>query len=78
MPAVDVEETEEAYIVEAELPGVRKEDVSVELIGSELTITGDAREKERTGVVRRRTRRSGRFAYWITLPEPVDPGGIDA
>jgi HSP20 family protein len=78
VPAVDVEETEEAYIVEAELPGVRKEDVSVELIGSELTITGEAKAKERTGVVRRRTRRSGQFAYWITLPETVDPGGIDA
>jgi HSP20 family protein len=77
-PPVDVEETEESYIVEAELPGVQKEDVNVELVGNELTISGEVKEKKRTGVVRRSTRRSGRFAYWVTLPEPVDADHIDA
>ncbi|HEX2506488.1 MAG TPA: Hsp20/alpha crystallin family protein [Gaiellaceae bacterium] len=77
-PPVDVEETEDAYIVEAEVPGVQKEDVNVELIGNELTISGEVKEKKRTGVVRRSTRRSGRFAYWVTLPEPVNADNIDA
>jgi HSP20 family protein len=67
-----MEEVEDAYLLEAELPGVQREDVDVELVGNELTITGEVKERERTGVVRRRGRRgSGRFEYRITLPEQV-------
>jgi len=43
-PLVDVEETEDAWIVEAELPGVDRKDVSVELRDSELSITGEGSE----------------------------------
>ncbi|HVP75765.1 MAG TPA: Hsp20/alpha crystallin family protein [Gaiellaceae bacterium] len=77
-PPVDLEETDDAYVLEAELPGVDRNDVDVELIGNELTIEGEVKEKERTGVLRRQTRRSGRFSYWITLPEPVEANGVDA
>ena len=77
-PFVDIEERDDAYVLEAELPGVKREDLDVELLGSELSITGELREKEHTGVVRRQTRRVGRFAYRVTLPEQVDPEQIDA
>jgi HSP20 family protein len=77
-PLVDIEEHDDAYVVEAELPGVRREDVDIELVGNELAITGEVKEKERAGVVRRRTRRTGRFAYRVTLPEPVDAEHIEA
>jgi hypothetical protein len=60
-------------VLEAELPGVRQEDVDIELVGNELAISGELKEKERTGVVRRRTRRTGRFDYRVALPEQVDP-----
>jgi HSP20 family protein len=72
VPDVDVEETEEAWIVEAELPGARAEDVHVEVHNGELTIRGEIVEKERAGILRRRTRRVGEFEYHVTLPEPVD------
>ena len=55
-PLVDIEETDEAWIVEAELPGVDRKDVSVELRDSELAITGEIKERERKGLLRRRTR----------------------
>jgi hypothetical protein len=44
-----IEETDDAWIVEAELPGVHKKDVSVELRDSELAISGAIKERERTG-----------------------------
>jgi HSP20 family protein len=57
IPLVDIEETEDAWIVEAELPGVKPEDVNVEVRGSELAISGEIKERERDGILRRRTRK---------------------
>jgi HSP20 family protein len=45
---------------------------------NELQITGETVEKERVGILRRRTRRVGRFEYRVTLPGPIDPDSIDA
>ena len=78
VPAVDVEETDDAWIVEAGVPGVRREDVDVEVRDSELVVSGEIVERERTGILRRRTRRTGRFEYRVILPERPDPEGIDA
>jgi HSP20 family protein len=77
-PLVDIEEEDDAYVVEAELPGVQREDVNIELIGNELMITGEVKERERKGVVRRQTRRVGHFAYRVTLPEHVDADKVTA
>ena len=77
-PLVDLEEHDDVYVLEAELPGVKREDVDIELVGNELAITGEVKEKERTGVVRRRTRHTGRFDYRITLPEQVEAEQIEA
>jgi len=77
-PPVDIEEHDDAYVVEAELPGIDRKDVNIELVGNELTITGEIKERERKGVLRRRTRKVGRFDFRVTLPEQVDPDGIDA
>ena len=77
-PPVDIEEADDAYIVEAEVPGVNRDDVNIEGVGNELTISGEIKEKERVGIVRRRTRRTGRFEYHVTLPAAVDSDKIDA
>ena len=68
IPDVDIEETDDAWILEAELPGARAEDVHVELDDGELTIRGAIAERERTGILRRRTRRVGEFEYTVSLP----------
>jgi len=78
IPMVDIEEEDDAYVVEAELPGVKREDVNIEIVGNELSITGEIKERQRKGVVRRQTRRVGRFAYRLTLPEHVDADKVDA
>ena len=77
-PAVDIEETDEAFLVEAELPGVKRDDVTVELQNNELTIHGEVKERERTGILRRRTRRMGRFDYRVVLPGEVDADNVEA
>jgi HSP20 family protein len=78
MPITDIEETEDAWIIEAEVPGVDRKDVNVELRDSELIISGVIKEKERKGIVRRQTRRTGQFEYRVTLPGQSDAEHIEA
>jgi HSP20 family protein len=77
-PPVDVEETDDAWVVEADLPGVKKGDVAVEVRDNELAISGEVNERERTGILRRRTRRTGQFDYRVSLPGDVDADHVDA
>jgi HSP20 family protein len=78
VPAVDIEELEDAYVVEAEVPGVKREDVNIEVSGNELTINGEIKVREREGIIRRRTRRVGEFEFRVVLPNEVNAEGIDA
>lgn len=78
VPAVDIEETSDAYIFEMELPGLSRDDITVEAGQNELHISGHVVEKERTGIVRHRTRRSGQFSYRVALPAGTDPDRISA
>lgn len=71
-PLVDIEETDDAWVLEAELPGVNREDVNIEVRNGELAITGELKDRERTGVVRRQTRRTGRFDCRVALPGDVE------
>lgn len=77
-PPVDIEETDEAWIVEAELPGVVDDDVTVELSDTELKISGEVKQRERTGILRRVARRVGRFDYHVTLPGVSDREDVEA
>ena len=71
-PLADVEETPDAYAVEIELPGVKKDDLDIAVAGRRLTVTGERKERERVGTLRRRDRVVGRFHYEVTLPGDVD------
>jgi HSP20 family protein len=77
-PFVDIEEQDDAYELEVELPGAKRDDVNIEVVGNELSINGDIKEKERKGAIRRRTRRTGRFEYRVRLPDQVDASKIQA
>jgi HSP20 family protein len=78
VPPVDIEETENEWILEAELPGVDKRDIDVEAHESEVVISGELKERERKGILRRRTRRTGAFEFRVTLPGPTDADAITA
>jgi HSP20 family protein len=77
-PRVDIEETEDAWIVEADVPGAKRDDITVELQGDELAVHGEIKERERVGILRRRTRRTGQFDYRVRLPGDVDEEGLEA
>jgi HSP20 family protein len=77
-PLVDIAETDGAWLVEADLPGARKDDIDVTLSGADLSITGKVKEREHAGARRRRARRTGRFEYRVKLPSEADPETIDA
>ena len=78
IPSVDIEETEDAWIVEAELPGVDPKDVDIQIHGNELSITGEIKERERKGIIRRRARRVGRFEFRVELSGEADAENADA
>jgi HSP20 family protein len=77
-PLMDIEETDDAWIVEAEVPGVKREDINVDIGDGELVVTGEIKERERTGILRRRTRRVGNFEFRVTLPQGTDPDNVSA
>ena len=77
-PPVDIEETEDAWIIEADLPGVDKKDIEVDVRDGELTISGELKERERKGILRRKTRRVGHFEFRVSLPGGADPEKVDA
>jgi HSP20 family protein len=78
MPTGDVIETDGAYIVEIELPGVRSEDVDVQLNGNELVVAGELKERKCEGLFRRRRRRVGEFEYRVTLPGDLQQSDVEA
>ena len=78
MPAVDIEESDKAYLVRAELPGVHKDDVHVVIENNVLTIKGEKRV-EIEDTKRHRVERSyGSFVRSFTLPQTVKTHGIGA
>jgi len=80
MPTVDISETEGEYLIKAELPEVRKEDVKVTVENGVLTLQGERRqEKEEKGKRFHRVERSyGSFVRSFTLPESVDESSVKA
>ena len=71
---VDVRETAEAYTVAAEIPGVKKDDIAVEIEGNEVTISAETKRDERKeGEKWLRTERFfGKTARRFALPQDLD------
>ncbi len=77
VPALDVRELEDEYLVLVDLPGVKPEDVAVELTDQVLTISG-SRTPVETGEALRLERPSYSFVRRLTLPKGVDADKIVA
>ena len=76
-PVLDVQETDTEYYVLVDLPGVKKEDVSIEFENSILTISG-VRSPVEFGETKRSERPYGSFVRSLTLPQGVDVDSIVA
>ena len=77
-PLADVEETDDSFLVEVELPGVKKDEVNIEVSGRRLSVRGERKQRERAGVLRRNERVLGSFCYEVLLPDEIDVDKIDA
>lgn len=79
-PAIDVQETDAEFLIKADLPEVKKDDVKVEVQDGTLSVSGERRqEKEEKGKRFHRVERAyGRFERRLSLPTDVDPTKIAA
>ena len=79
-PAADVSETEAEYLIKADLPEVRKEDVSITVQDGVLTLSGERKQEKReeSEKLHRIERVYGSFARRFALPENADEQGITA
>jgi HSP20 family protein len=79
-PAMDLAETEDAFVLRADLPGVSQEDVQIELEDTVLTVSGERKsDHESKGEGFYRVERSfGAFSRSLTLPKGVDPEAVAA
>jgi HSP20 family protein len=81
LPAVDVRETDKAYLLEAELPGFDEKDVEVRLDNNTLTLETkkeDEKKEDKNRAYMIRERRSSSFSRSFRLPENADPENIAA
>lgn len=79
-PVVDVSESETSFFVHAELPGVKKEDMSISVNEGVLTLSGKRENKheETKNKVHRIERSFGSFSRSFTLPDSADAENINA
>jgi HSP20 family protein len=79
-PAIDIKETDKEYVIHAELPGVKKEDISIDLDKNLLTLSGERKQekKEENERYYRVERSYGKFSRTITVPEGITPDQIRA
>jgi HSP20 family protein len=78
-PSIDVYETEDTFVLEADLPGVKSDDIKVEAENGDIVITGwRTLEKSRSGgQYHTMERSSGNFMRRIQLPEPIKKDAIE-
>jgi HSP20 family protein len=80
IPAMDLVETEDHYVLTADLPGLGQEDINLEFEGDVLTLSGERRNEQtdRKDGFYRIERATGSFSRSLTLPEGVDPEAVKA
>ncbi len=80
MPAMDLVESDEHFVLRADLPGLGQDDVKIEVADDTLTLSGERKvehEAKKDGFYRLE-RGSGTFSRSLTLPEGIDPDAITA
>lgn len=78
-PALNIAEDKEAYRIRAELPGLKSDDLDIEVVDRNLTISGQRRIAcEESACYHRREREAGRFSRVVELPGEIDTGRVTA
>lgn len=79
-PACEIQETTGHYVMSFDLPGVKKDEINIEIEDNKLTLTGERKVEDRqeTGTYQRVERAYGKFHRVFTLPVSVDNEKIEA
>lgn len=79
-PAVDLHETEDAYVIEADLPGMKKDDIHIEVLEDTVTIQGTRKSEneEKRENYHRIERHSGEFKRSFRIPGGFDASAVKA
>jgi HSP20 family protein len=80
VPAIDLVESDDHFVLKADLPGLGEDDVSIEIRDNTLTISGERKSEyeQRERGWYRVERSTGAFSRSLSLPEGVDPDGVSA
>ncbi len=80
VPAMDLVEYDDHFVLRADLPGMGEDDVSIELRDNTLTLSGERRaeHEDRQSGFYRLERQFGKFSRALSLPEGINPDAIDA
>jgi len=79
MPSVDLYETGDRYVMTAEVAGLEREDLQIQILDGKLTLRGERRPRpEGAERFERVERGHGRFSRTFLLPRPVDPTSVTA
>ena len=80
VPAMDLVEADDHFVLKADLPGLGEDDVAIEVRDNALTISGErkAEHEQRERGWYRVERATGRFSRSLTLPDGVDPDSVTA
>jgi HSP20 family protein len=76
VPVAEIDESDDAYMIKLELPGVTPEEIEIGITDRELCINGEIREEEEGSTALRV--RMGRFHYHTSLPSDVDEKNVQA
>ena len=76
VPLADISETDDAYVVKLDVPGVHKDQIDIQFQDRELVVSGEIPESEQEGHAHRRSRRTGRFEFRTYLPGDVNADGV--
>jgi HSP20 family protein len=80
MPAMDLVETDDHFVLRADLPGMKEEDVKIEFEDGTLTVSGDrkAEHESKNEGYYRVERAFGSFSRSLTLPQGINPEAVTA
>ena len=81
VPRMDIRETDESFIIKAEMPGIKKDDIEINIHDGLLTISGESEEKseeKEEGKIVRQERRYGKYVRSMTVGNNIDQENINA
>lgn len=77
-PACNISEYEKHYLLSFDMPGLKKEDLNIELDGRQLTVTGERKFEKNESKIHFSEFRYGKFSRSVTLPEEIKGEEISA